>query len=303
MGDFMNLSQMETFIEVVKLGSLTRAAEKLFLSQPSVTLQIQRLEQEMGCRLIDRKKGHFILTQEGKRYFRYTEYVNQESKNLFADIARMRQGKTGNLNIVSTPTIVEFVLPSLLNEFKSNCSFVNVNIAMFDKARVIEKVSKERDILGFCGSIPENDDIEAIKIGEYNHVFIVYPGHPITLKKEINASEISGEPFILREMPKTDGLKKIGLDMDNYEPRIIMGSTLGVLSAVEARLGIGLIVDLAITKSEAMGQVKVITVKNFKGKSELYFIYRKGGLISTLTQDFLQYILNYSKAHGFSSKK
>jgi DNA-binding transcriptional LysR family regulator len=303
----MNLNQIETFIKAVEQGSLSKAANKLYLSQPSVTRQIQRLEQELNCQLIDRDKGKFILTQEGKRFFRYAEYVYLESKNLFSDIARMRQGITGSLDFISTPIIGEFILPPILDQFKFNYPFVNVNITVTFIPQVIKEVTQRKDLIGFCGFLPKRDDIEAIKIGEDEVVFVTYPGHPFTLKKEITVSDIIGEPIIIRELPIGSGeitvgdyLMKIGLDLGSYQPKIVTGTTAGVLSAVEAKLGIGLISHLAITKSEAMGLVKIIKVKYFKGKRDSYCIYRKDGLTSTLSQNFIKFTQNYSREHKFS---
>jgi DNA-binding transcriptional LysR family regulator len=294
----MNLNYLETYIEVVKFASLTRAARKLYLSQPAVTLQLKRLEQDMGCTLIKREKGKFTLTWEGKRFFRFAEYVCQEHHNLIMDIARVRQGVTGDLTLISTSTIGEFILPSILSEFKHNYPYIEINVIRAEALEVIEEIGKGKDIIGFCGRLPEKDDIETIKIGENNQVFIVYPGHPFTLKNEITLSDLVGETLIIRAPSSREELLKLGLDIENYQPKVIMGTPAGVVSAVESKLGIGLISRLTVTKSEAMGLIKVIKVKNFKAKRDLYCLYRKGSLISPITQDFVKFVQNYSRDRG-----
>lgn len=74
----MNFYQMEIFLEVVKLRSVTKAAKKLLLSQPAVTIHIRKLENEINCRLLNTKRGNYSLTPEGKRFFRFAEYVSRE---------------------------------------------------------------------------------------------------------------------------------------------------------------------------------------------------------------------------------
>lgn len=113
-----------------------------------------------------------------------------------------------------------------------------------------------------------------------------------------------GETLIIRGPGRFQlFLKGKGMDLDNYQPKIIMGSAMGVITAVEAKLGIGMISNEAIKNSEALGRVKVIQVKNFEGARSGYCVYRKDISRSTLTQGFLEFINNYSKSQGFSRVK
>jgi DNA-binding transcriptional LysR family regulator len=297
----MNIENLKTYLEVVKVGCITRAADNLHLSQPSVTVQLRKLELELGCQLIEREKRKFTLTSEGKRFYKYADYAFQEHQHLLTDIARMREGINGHLYLRCTPIIAEFIMPSILNEFKKRNPSVDINVAIADSFKVTEEVDKGTDILGFCGILPERGGIESIKIGEDSHVLIVYSGHPFAQRKEINVADMIGETIIMAEpvaVRRTykDTLANIGLDLEKYQPKVVMGTTAGVLSAVEAKIGIGLISNLAITNSQAIGLIKVIKVKHFKNKSDFYCIYRKERITSSITADFLDFIQEYSNS-------
>ena len=302
----MNFNQISIFLDVVKLGGVTIAARKQNLSQPSVTFNIQQLEHEMGCQLINRKRDNYSLTKEGKRFSRFAEYISRERQNLFSDITRIQKGTTGNLNLISTLNIAEFVLIPVLTEFKINHPSVNINIITAHPDTINEEIIKGKDIFGFTtDEFSENNDIGTIKFAEDQLVFITYPGHPFTLEKEIMLTDLIGETWISQgPLSIGDFLKKHkGVELDDYLPKIITGTPTGVITAVESKLGVGLVTRSAIKNSESMGLVKVINVKNFKRDRNAYCIYRKDSFTSELTQGFLEFIKNYSKSRGFTKGK
>jgi DNA-binding transcriptional LysR family regulator len=298
----MNLAQLETYIEVVKLKSLSKAAKKIFLSQPAISFQIKKLEQDLGYCLIDRDKNNFSVTRDGKRFYRFAEYVSQEYKHLIYDLKQMHQGVTGNLNIVSSPIIGEFMLPTFLSEFKEYNPSIEIRMEVLnDSYKIIEGISKGNNIIGFCGIMPETPEIEAIKIGEDEQVLIVYPGHPFFNQKQVTISDLMGESLILRAEPVGrehsywESFRRAGLDINLYQPKLILGTTNGLISAVEAKAGIALISDLAIKKDEAMGLVKAVKIKNLKLKRNLLCIYRKDRITDSIYIDFIQFLKDYFK--------
>jgi DNA-binding transcriptional LysR family regulator len=299
----MNFTQLETYLEVVKLKSLSKAARKTYLSQPAISFQIKKLEQELGFTLIERTKSNFSVTREGKRFFRFAEYVNQEYKRLTFDLTQMQQGVTGNLNIISSPIIAEFVLPSLLSEFKDKNPSIEIRMeTLGDSYKILEQLIKpNNNIIGFCGLTPKDPEIEAIKIGEDEQVLVVYPGHPFVNQKEVSIPDLMGESLILRSEPVGrgqdywDSLRKAGLDINLYRPKLLLGTANGVISAVEAKAGIALISNLAIKKDEAMGLVKVVKIKNLKIKRDLLCVFRKKNITESIPADFINFVRNYDK--------
>jgi LysR family transcriptional regulator, transcriptional activator of the cysJI operon len=292
----MNLDYLRTYVEVVKSGSLSAAARKLFLSQPAVTLQIQKLEKEMGFRLIDRDPHHFSLTRNGKSFYRFAEYVCQEHNHLLFNIAKNDKGSTGRLSIMSTPIIGEFIVPSLISKFKESNPAIDINVKIASSLMVNKIVLESTDTVGFSGILDESAELKYIKIGEDQMELIVYPGHPFAIQKNVTVSDLGGESLILRAEPENGKLfyisllKKVGIDLDKYQPKIIMGTATGVLSAVEAKAGIGFVSNLAIKNSEALGLIKVIKLKNINLKNSLYCVHRKDLSPDSLSASFVNSI-------------
>jgi DNA-binding transcriptional LysR family regulator len=300
----MNLEYLNTFIEVVKAGKLSTAAQKLYLSQPTVTFQIKKLEKELGYRLIERDTRNFLLTVNGKRLFRFAEYVSEEHRHLLSDMAQNEKGIAGRITIATTPVIGEYAVPNLISKFKEGSPAINVTVKIMDHQKVINTVTEHPDIIGFCGMVPESPDLNYINLGEDEMVLIVYPGHPFVIKKQVKIDDLLGETLILRaETAKKSRfysriLKKAGLDLEIYQPQMSMGTSSGVLAAVEAKAGIGFISNLAIKNSEGMGMIKVIKIKNVKLTNQHYFIHNKNVSLNPLLASFIGFMNQYTFMPG-----
>ena len=115
----MNLDYLRTYLEVARLGSFSEAAKRLGITQPAVSFQIQRLEQELGVRLVDRSQKAISMTEAGKRLLRFADSVDQEHEHLLQDLDNLRQEVSGDLVIAASTIPGEFLLPPILAEFKA----------------------------------------------------------------------------------------------------------------------------------------------------------------------------------------
>src|SRR4030042_983894 len=114
----MNIEHLKTFREIVRLGSFSEAAKELGISQPAVSFQIQKLEQELGIRLIDRSQRAIMPTKAGKRLLRFAEAVEGEREKLKQDLEHMREDISGDLLIAASTIPGEYLRPKLLAKFK-----------------------------------------------------------------------------------------------------------------------------------------------------------------------------------------
>jgi DNA-binding transcriptional LysR family regulator len=292
----MNLDHLNTYIEVVKTGNFSEVAKKLGISQPAVSFQIQKLEQDLGVRLIDRKQKKLTLTEPGKRILSFAQKVQDEYGSMLEDINQLREDVIGNLFISASTIPGDFILPPLLSEFKTLHPSVQIQVVVSDSGQVIEDVENGTYDVGFCGIMPENKEMEAIKIAEDEIVLIVAAGHPFASRKSVSFMEIAEEPFIARE--ETSGtqknvaslLKIAGFDIKLLKPSLILGTTEAVVSAVESRSGIAFVSNYAIKKSLSLGMVEEVNVEGLTLKRDFYCIYHKERVVSRLLDEFISFI-------------
>jgi len=291
----VNLDYLRTYLEVIRLGSFSEAARKLSISQPAVSFQIQKLEQDLGVRLIDRSKKAITMTEAGKRLLRFAESVEEERGHLRYDLDQLREEVTGNLVVTASTIPGEFLLPSILSEFKALHPAIRAQVAVSDSLTVISEVRDGAYEVGFCGLAPEGQGLETFKIADDEIVLIVFPEHPFVERREVSLAELEGEPLIFRE--ETSGtqqslqtfLSRAG-DLSKWVPNLLLGTTQAVVSAVEARAGIAFVSNLAIKKSLALNLVKVVKVEGLTLKRDFFCIYRKERIVSRLLEEFIAFV-------------
>ena len=292
----MNLEYLRTFIEVIKAGSFSDVAKKLSISQPAVSFQIQKLEQEFGVRLIDRRQKKLVATEAGKRLLVFAKLFYKEHQTLVHDFEHLRKEVTGNLIIAASTIPNDFILPPLLSEFKKRNPIVNIQVEVMDSTKVIENVKNAKYDVGFCGVSPENKELESAKISEDEIVLIVFPDHPFTKRKRVSFPEACAESLILRE--PTSGTQRSlakllmdsGFDLNQCKATLVLSTSESVVTAVEAKTGIAFVSNLAIKKSVALGLVKVVQVEGVTLKRSFWCIYRKQMVTSRLMDEFINFI-------------
>ncbi len=299
----MNIDHLKTFQEVVRLGSFSEVAKKLAISQPAVSFQIQKLEHELGIRLIDRTQRAITLTAAGKRLLKFAESVEAERDSLRADLDHMREEVSGDLLIAASTIPGEFLLPVLLAGFKQRHPAVKIQVDVSDSITVINGVRDNTYEVGFCGMPPEGQGLASFKIASDEIVLIVFPEHPFARKGEISPDELEGEPFIFREatsgtqLSLEDRLSLGGLDMRKWSPNLVLGSTQAVVSAVSAGAGIAFVSNLAIQKSLTLGMIRQVGVRGLRLSRDFYCIYRQERVVSRLLEGFINFV-RIEATHG-----
>ena len=294
----MNLDHLKTYIEVINTGSFSEVAKRLSISQPAVSFQIQKLEQDLGVRLIDRKQKKFTLTEPGKRLLRFAENVQREYGNLLEDMNHLREEVVGDLVVTASTIPGDYILPAMLGEFKKQHPLVRIQVVISDSGTVIRDVENGTYDVGFCGITPDSRDMEAVKIAGDEIVLIVAAGHPFAGRKSVSFMEITEEPLIVRE--ESSGTRKsvdsmlgeAGYDVSICKPSLILGTTEAVVSAVEAGWGIAFVSSYAIRKSLSLGLVKAVDVGSLTMKRDFYCIYRSERMASRLLEEFVSFVKN-----------
>ena len=292
----MNLEYLKTFLEVVRLGSFSEVAKRLSVSQPAVSFQIQKLERDLGVRLIDRRQKTIALTDAGKRLLRFAEVVEKEHARLKRDLDQLREEVTGDIVIAASTIPGEVLLPPILGEFKALHPAIGARVEASDSITVINRVQDGSYDVGFCGVKPEGKELDYFKMADDEIVLIVSPEHPFARRRKVSPLELEGEQIIFRE--ETSGtqrslkslLAKAGLDIGKWSPSLILGTSQAVVSAVESGLGIAFVSNMAIKKSLALGLVKQVAVEGIKLKRDFYCIYRKERVVSRLLSEFIDFV-------------
>lgn len=193
----MELRQLEYFLMVSKVNSFTRAAERLYVSQPAVTNAIRSLEEELGIQLFDRSQKQALLTTEGQVFFNHVENVMHGVSKTISEINELKNLNTGILKLGITPLAGIAPIPQLLAKFRKTypniqISFIEENVSVIQKSLIEDKVD-----LGIIINGEDNNFIETSILGKQELVVCCSQNHRFSNLTSIDLSELVEEPLIL----------------------------------------------------------------------------------------------------------
>ena len=297
MPDFLirhaTLRQLQVFEAIVRLGSFTRAAEELFLTQPTVSMQIKKLADSIGLPLFEHVGRNVRPTESGLELYQACRKIFETLANLEMKIADLKGIKRGRLRL-GVITTAKYFAPELLGEFCRLHPGIEVALKVSNRDRIIERINANEDDLYIMGQAPNQFEVEAFPIAP-NPLAVVAPrDHQLVGKKNIPLARIAEEPFILRE--PGSGVRDATLkafDELGLRPKVRMelGSNEAIKHAIVGGLGISVQSLHTLTLEGPDGPVAILDVKGFPIMREWYLVYPKGKELSLVTQAFLDFAL------------
>jgi DNA-binding transcriptional LysR family regulator len=269
------LQQLRILKAIAAEKSFTRAAEILYVSQPSLSKQIKILENRLGVVLLNREHNTISLTEGGQVFLQYSERILALCEESCRALNDVKNGDRGNLTVGASQTIGTYLMPRVLALFAQNYPQINIKVQV-DSTRVITKniVNRDIDIAVVGGDVPEelkkNLDIENFVEDEL--ILIVPKSHPFALKKHkrIKKDDLYHLNFIT--LNSTSTIRKfidnilIQNDIETKQFNIIMqlNSIEGIKTAVSLGLGAAFVSSSAIEKEMKLKTVEIITIENIR---------------------------------------
>ncbi|RTE10155.1 LysR family transcriptional regulator [Paenibacillus whitsoniae] len=201
----MNIENIEAFVYVIHYGSFNKAADVLFLSQPSVTARIQSLERELDCRLFERIGKQISLTDDGKKFLPYAQQLLQTFQK---SKIQLKQKRTlpNELRLGCTVSVSNYIIPNILPELKQKFPDVNYKLTTAPSEEIINKVlGRELDV-GFVRNISHPNLLSATAYEDPIRLY-VYEGHPFIGKETVSIDEIGEYPLVFFECGSLDWMR------------------------------------------------------------------------------------------------
>jgi DNA-binding transcriptional LysR family regulator len=285
----MNLSQLKAFLAVAQDGSFSRAAEKLYLTQPAVSKQIQALEEGLGMRLFDRVGRSILLTQAGNILHDHAHIAFRTLEEARETINQLRGLQRGHLRISAASTIGTYMLPQPLGELKAQFPGIEISLAITNKAWVVQQVLNHEVELGFVGPPIEPAELEMEEYLLDELVLIMAPTHRLAREESVGVAELAEEVFILRE--QGSGTREImeeelGRVRVNLKKAMELGSTEAIKQAVAANLGVSIVSKFAISLETLQGRLAVARLPELNLRRQLFVIHHGGRTLSPAAQEF-----------------
>ena len=193
----MDFKQLEAFITVSKLKSFSKAANAIYLSQPTISSHISSLERELNIQLFDRTSKEVNLTPVGESFLQYANDIINTRNNAIADLANFNNNISGVLNLSASTTPCNSLLPSLVSKFSELYPTVKFNIKEQGSCKIINDIIDLNCEIGLVGTNIDNPKINSYKIIEDE--LVVISSSKLNLPEVLTIDEVVKYPFIIRE--------------------------------------------------------------------------------------------------------
>ncbi len=236
--------QLQAFQVLSKTGSFTETAKVLHLSQSAISHSIRALEQNVGCRLIDRMGKRALLNQAGEQFLIRAESILQEMHEARSELRRLGQWGYGRLRVSATPTACQYLLPSVLREFKESFPKCAILIEPGDTPEAIGLLRQNRVDLALALESPDEERMTFRPLFSDELKFIVSPLHPWAQAPRISRDEISRQNFILyNKASHTFRIiaKYLSQESINLRSFLELGSMDAIKELVKLGLGVGIL--------------------------------------------------------------
>jgi|APFre7841882724_1041349.scaffolds.fasta_scaffold07799_2 DNA-binding transcriptional LysR family regulator len=285
------LKQLRAFCYAVRLGTLSRAAEALFLSQPSVSLQVAALEKELGARLMQRSGRRIQLTPEGTMLYELARPLVEGFENLDAEFRSMRQGiGGGELNIAAGASTIQYLLPPLVQAFREKHPTVRLQLHNVTGQDGLGMMRSDTVDFAVGSMIDVPNDLSYEPVYHFDPMLITPLDHPLAAKREVRLEELSPYGLILPPRRLTT-FRLVDVIFQKakvpYHVAIEVGGWDVIKQYVAMGLGISIVTGICLVPGDRLA---VHNMRRYFPQRSYGVVIRKGKYLSPQARAFVDLI-------------
>ncbi len=295
----MDLFQIETFLAVAREGSFSRAAKKLYRTQPAVSQTVRKLEQELGEALFDRSSRDGILTDAGRVLQDYAEKLLNLRAEALTALEELRQMYRGHLVIAANEFTCLYLL-AVVDEFRRLHPMIKVTVQRSHARRIPNELLNHNADLGVITFHPDDPALRSVVVYRDELTFVVPPGHPLASAKQVSIHQLGTEYFVAHNVPspfrdkvlETFQRKKVSLNMEVELPSIE-----AIKKFVARGNGVALLPGICVQAEVARGDLVTVPVPELRLERKTRLVYRKASAPSHAASAFLQVAEAFAQQH------
>jgi len=286
------LHQLRVFVVAAKHLSFTKAAEELFLTQPTVSMQMKQLTKAVGLPLFEQIGKRLYLTQAGQILYDSCQRIFNELGEFESAIADMKGLKQGQLNLSAVST-TKFFLPRMIGPFCQQYPGVELSLRFTNHEGILHYLNENQDDLYILSQLPSTVDVVSHRILENPLVAIASANHPLAQKRHISFERLMQEPFIMRE-PGSGTRQALEELFQKHQAhpqvRLELGSNEAIKQAILGGLGVSVLSQHTLTLEKDTGLFAILDVEDLPIQRNWYAIYPSGKQPSVVARAFLEYL-------------
>ena len=289
----ITIRQLKIIEAIVETHSYSLAAERLYMTQPAISMQMKQLEHNIGVLLFERQGKRIVLSSAGKDFYPQIQYLISNYNNLIGSIKAAKDLHKGRIKVSATTTS-NHLITQMIAEFSKINKNITVALKITNREDLINQLQNFEPDIVLMGEPPPKLDLLSERLIPNSLVVIAHPEHHLAEKNKISLISISEEDFILREVGSGTrnaienhfNIKSIGL-----KSSLELGSNEAIKHAVSAGLGIGVVSLHSILLELEANKLIILDVDDFPINRYWHIVKRKGKHLHPAAKEFEDFII------------
>ena len=295
------LHQLKVFETVARNGSFTRAAEELFITQPTVSSQVKQLTKTIGLPLFEQIGKSLYLTDAGQELLSACQDIFERLDNFEMKVADLKGTKQGQLNLAVITTAKYFV-PRLLGSFCEQYPGIDVALKVTNHKEIQQRMSDNKDDLYIVSNPDKDIDLKSQPFLNNPLVVVARKDHRLASKRNIDLKELNDQPFIMREQGSGTREAILKLFEENnisVKVKLELGSNEAIKQAIYGGLGISVLSEHCLISEGMSGELTILDFQHFPLKRRWFVTHLAGKKLSVIAETFFNYLLEESPKMTF----
>jgi DNA-binding transcriptional LysR family regulator len=300
----INLNQLRAFYSVAKTGTFSKAASKLFVTEPAVFIQVRSLEQTLGFKLYDKFGKDINLTETGKLLYRYAERIFALVEDTEQALNEIRDLRSGDLRIGTANALAQYLMPIIIPSFQDHHPKIQVHLYEAGSSELVRGILAHDYETAIVARVVYPEDIEYIPLSREEIILVASPHNRLASKTKCSLKELDGNPVICKSIDSATRQAIWGkLAKMNVKPSAMIeaGNTEFIKSLVGSDKGISFLARICVAEEVEQGKLAVIALEEGPFFLDIDVIYLKGRTLSPAASTFLQFLQRTSSAENLSS--
>jgi DNA-binding transcriptional LysR family regulator len=292
----MDLDQLHTFLEIVRLKSFSKAAQTCYRTQPAISAQVRQLEQELGTQLFDRFGSRIALTTAGRIFADYAARILDLRKQAQDAINELERTPRGELVVAANEATWIYILPEVFSDYRSQFPHVQLLVERSYGSRILEAIFDNVADFGIT-QLPVHDrKLQMVKLHADEIRLIVPSGHELASAASVTARETARFPLILQKYGTTRTRLNEWLELveDDVEVVMELDSTEMLKRFVAAGLGLGFMAETHCREEILAGRLRAVPLAPEPMVRTLALVYRKDKALSKAALGFIEVVLKHA---------
>jgi len=295
----MELSQLEFFVTVVEERGFSKAAERVFRTQPAVSIAIRRLEEELGTPLFERSQKSPVLTEAGQLFYDYARRILALRDQSLEVVAELRALKRGRVRIGANESTSLYLLPHLILDYRARYPEVMVEISRHTSERLPREVLERNVDFALLAHEPVDSQLESFPVWRDPLVLILYPDHPLANRDSVKVEELGHESFLAHNV-KTGSRHKVTETFAAHHTPLNITLELATIETikrfVQLKVGVAFVPRMCVEEEIARETLVTVPVEELSYVRTLWVTRRSGAELSPAAAAFLEILRRHAGA-------